>query len=116
MRARISGDNLAVVRFCASHGRLTRPHLHGPLDAPLNAVTWAGWQIDWNAVRRRFNRAADSLAMIGRNKAALLLDTNVVAPTWGFLVTERFRSWFLDPYTVVPTGHALGRGWLTSVP
>eukprot|EP00974_Lingulodinium_polyedra_P124426 11190622-Lingulodinium_polyedra.AAC.1 len=27
-----SGDNLAIVRYCAGSGRLTEPYLHGILD------------------------------------------------------------------------------------
>jgi len=63
--ARIIGDNLAVVRYCAGQGGLRRPALQALLEAPLASAYASGWQVEWVAVRRRLNAAADALATAG---------------------------------------------------
>ena len=62
---RVVGDNLAVMRFCAQYGRLRRPATQALLEQPLADLHAAGWRINWHAVRRRFNGAADALATEG---------------------------------------------------
>ena len=71
-RARVAGDNLAVVRYCAAEGRLRRPAMQCLLGGPLARLATGGWAVDWLAVRRRLNRAADELATEGVFRAAAL--------------------------------------------
>ena len=68
--ATIVGDNLAVVRYCASTGRLLRPELHAILDPALNRAACAGRASAWMAVRRRYNSVADEAATAGCDAAA----------------------------------------------
>ena len=71
--ARVVGDNLAVVRYCAGTARLRRATMQAQLEPALAAVAQQGWQLTWQAVRRRLNGAADSLATQGVYRAADLL-------------------------------------------
>ena len=64
-RARISGDNLAIVRYCAHQGRLLRPGTQALLGDALTNLCEGGWQVAWQAVRRRLNMAADAAATEG---------------------------------------------------
>ena len=61
-KARIIGDNLAVVRYGAEKGHLHRPEIHRPLASALAAAAERGWHLKWQAVRRRLNKAADAAA------------------------------------------------------
>eukprot|EP00959_Pyramimonas_sp_CCMP1952_P102593 2146057-Pyramimonas_sp.AAC.1 len=63
--ARIVGDNLAAVRYGAGTARYRRLHLAQQMEDALGQVGSAGWVLTWQAVRRRLNKAADSLATIG---------------------------------------------------
>ena len=74
--ARIVGDNLAVVRYGAGTARLRRPELQAHLEGALGRALAAGWRLQWCAVRRRLNRAADALALEGRLWAQRLLRTS----------------------------------------
>jgi len=84
--ARVCGDNLAVVRFGAAHGRLRRPEVQCILEPALTAMCTAGWLLDWHAVRRRLNIAADTAATSALFWAARLADDGVqqrrVRVTW----------------------------------
>ena len=62
---RIVGDNLPVVRFGASTGRLRNLRHSASLSAQLGSTLSAGWRLTWNGVRRQFNKGADSLATLG---------------------------------------------------
>ncbi|MFM7985672.1 MAG: hypothetical protein ACKPKO_40805, partial [Candidatus Fonsibacter sp.] len=73
--ARVCGENLAVLRFCAHEGRLRDPVVHDVLDRALNAVYARGWRIEWTAIRRRFNVAADRLATEGIMHAVSLAES-----------------------------------------
>ena len=77
----IAGDNLAVVRYGASLGKLAKPHMHAIIDEPLNASIGQGWQKDWIPIRRRFNKEADQIATFAVMQARKLLDRNITAPT-----------------------------------
>ena len=79
--ARVSGDNLAVVRFCADQGRLRRPSMQAALAPALARVLGTGWGIEWLAVRRRLNQAADALATMGVFRAFRLAESGHVAPS-----------------------------------
>ena len=70
--ARIVGDNLAVIRYCAGNARMRRPYLQAQLELGLRNALQQGWQLTWQAVRRRLNRAADALATEGLRWAAQL--------------------------------------------
>jgi hypothetical protein len=82
-RARITGDNLQVIRYAAGVSRFARPYLQAPLDAGLQALARLGFQVQWQAVRRRLNTAADSVATAALLWAAACSD-NRPAPfyTW----------------------------------
>ena len=60
--ARITGDNLAVVRHAVGCARLHRPAMHQAMAGPLADLALAGWSPEWLAVRRRLNKAADAVA------------------------------------------------------
>ena len=68
--ARVVGDNLAVVRFGAGAARLRRPAMHGLISPPLGHLEGAGWTLEWRAIRRRLNCAADAVATAGVYAAA----------------------------------------------
>ena len=84
-RVLISGDNLAVIRYCAGTGRLRREAMFARLDYRLATLLSQGWNIQWRAVRRRLNQATDSLATAGVHWA----DTMDQSRTQG----ERRISW-----------------------
>ena len=85
-RASLAGDNLAVVRHAAAQGRLASQHVQGVIESVLQRVALAGWVLDWAAVRRRFNHAADEQATQGVQWARQLFDAGLRAPrsrvTW----------------------------------
>ena len=64
-RVVVSGDNLAVVRFCAGLGRLRSAAMWSRLDGLVGAAMGQGWALTWRAVRRRLNAEADVLATCG---------------------------------------------------
>ena len=59
-----------VARYCAGTGRLRHPAMQAHLDGPLDAAAELGWRLDWQAVRRRLNEAADGLAGLGLAEVA----------------------------------------------
>ena len=69
---RIAGDNLAVVRYCAAHGRLRRPDMAMPLERPLGDLSLSGRTVEWMAVPRRLNGAADAIATHALQTSATL--------------------------------------------
>ena len=56
--ARIAGDNINVVRYCASEGRIKRPHIQELLEGPLGDSAIRGWplELDGGAKRGRKRR------------------------------------------------------------
>jgi len=70
--ARVSGDNLAVVRFCAATARLRGAEHQQLLERPLADLHLRGWGLSWLAVPRRMNMAADSLATEAIRRATTL--------------------------------------------
>ena len=62
--ARIAGDNLAAIRYGAGTGRYRRLALQAQMEHGLQRLSAAGWTLRWQAVRRRLNRAADTLATL----------------------------------------------------
>ena len=81
-RVRISGDNLAVLRHCASQGRLHKPCTQAVLEPVLARLASGGWRVSWQAVRRRSNMAADAEATDGVVWAARLRRDGVLARRW----------------------------------
>ena len=79
-QARVSGDNLAVVRYGAGMARLRRPAMQGLLGPSISQLECAGWTLDWRAVRRRLNTAADAIATAGVTTAARLAQQGSWAP------------------------------------
>ena len=63
--ARVVGDNLAVVRYGAGTGRFQRSLLQAQMELALGPLAQRGWRLQWHAVRRRLNKAADRLATLG---------------------------------------------------
>ena len=70
--ARVIGDNLAVVRYGAGTGRFQRVALQAQMELSLAPLAQRGWALQWHAVRRRLNKAADRLATLGVFWAAVL--------------------------------------------
>ena len=70
--ARVVGDNLAVVRYGAGTGRFQRVPLQAQMELSLGPLAQRGWALQWHAVRRRLNKAADRLATLGVFWAASL--------------------------------------------
>ena len=79
-RARIVGDNLGVMRYGASSGRLHGFAMQGLLEAPLTACHLMGWDFEWLPVRRRFNKLADAHATHAVMRARELHDNGHRAP------------------------------------
>ena len=65
----IVGDNLPVMRLGAGNGKIRTPGIWEMLEAPLLHIAVRGWQCQWFAVRRRYNKTADALATIGTYQA-----------------------------------------------
>ena len=61
-RARIVGDNLGVIRYGAGTQRFRALHMQGIMEDTVTRVAKAGLRLDWQAIRRRLNTAADALA------------------------------------------------------
>ena len=70
--ARVTGDNLAAVRYGAGHARYRRLPLQAQMEEGLRPLALAGWRLTWQAVRRRYNQAADFLAGVGQRWAVAL--------------------------------------------
>ena len=70
--ARVVGENLAVVRYGAGTGRLQRPILQAQMELAMDPLAQRGWALQWQAVRRRLDKAADRLATLGVFWAACL--------------------------------------------
>ena len=64
-RARIVGDNLAVIRYGAATASLSAIPQQAVLEVALIDAYTAGWRLEWQAVRRHLNTAADALATEG---------------------------------------------------
>ena len=69
-RARVVGDNLAVVRYCAGTARLRAGPQQALLEDALGEICGRGWQLDWQAVRRHLNTLADRHSTRGIEWAA----------------------------------------------
>ena len=87
--ARVAGDNLSVIRYCAREGRLRRVESQAALEAALTEARARGWCIDFVAVPRRLNMDADALATKGVLLAAALADRGAM----GLHVEWRNGSW-----------------------
>ena len=60
--ARIIGDNIPVIRYGASQGRLRNLDQAGLLEGPLTQAALQGWELSWPPVHRELNDAADFFA------------------------------------------------------
>ena len=78
--ARAAGDNLNVVRYCASEGRIRKPCIQELLEGPLGDRAVRGWAMNWAAVRRRENEAADEAATEGVYMAAGMVEQGDTEP------------------------------------
>eukprot|EP00972_Heterocapsa_arctica_P012914 1897139-Heterocapsa_arctica.AAC.1 len=56
------GDNLAIIKYAASQGRLRHPSMQLVLDSPLKELVMTGWETCWFAVRSKVNSAAHTCA------------------------------------------------------
>ena len=77
---RVFGDNLAVVRYCAAQCRIRKPDMAGVLEAPLAQAALGGHDVQWAAVRRRYNTAADEVATLAVTWAAGLCGNGSYCP------------------------------------
>ena len=77
-----------MVRFCAGTGRMRNPGNALVLERSLANVPSSGKAIEWYAVRRRFNKAADALATQGVLEAGVRLSNNNLTP----LITTIFNT------------------------
>ena len=64
-RARVVGDNLAVIRYGAATAALRATPQQAILEVALAAAYANGWRLEWQAVRKHLNTAADALATEG---------------------------------------------------
>ena len=78
--AGVAGDNLNVVRYCASEGRIRKPRIQELLGGPLGNCAVRGWAMNWAAVRRRENEAADEAATEGAYVAAGMAEQGSTEP------------------------------------
>eukprot|EP00959_Pyramimonas_sp_CCMP1952_P270533 5655701-Pyramimonas_sp.AAC.1 len=76
-----SRRQLSCSRYGAGTARYRRLHLAQQMEEALGQVEGAGWVLTWQAVRRRLNKAADSLATIGVYWADALRRAGVAAGT-----------------------------------
>ena len=63
--ARVAGDNLGTIRYGAGSYRFRQLSLYSQMEQALSHAQQHGWLLSWQAVRRRFNEAADELATAG---------------------------------------------------
>ena len=63
--ARVAGDNLGTIRYGAGSSRFRQLSLYSQMEQALSHAQQHGWLLSWQAVRRRFNEAADELATAG---------------------------------------------------
>ena len=75
----MAGDNLKVIRYFASEGRTRKPQIQELLEGPVGDCAVRGWALNWAAVRRRENEAADEAATEGVYMAAGLAEQGVGA-------------------------------------
>ena len=61
-RARVVGDNLAVIRHGSDSAKLRRLQTQAWMEPNLVRLYNSVWAIDWHAVRRRLNMAVDAIA------------------------------------------------------
>ena len=101
--ARIAGDNLAAVRYGAGTGRYRRLQLCDQMDQGLRPLAERGWSLNWIAIRRRLNKAADRLATLGVYWAARLKAAGSDSVTiW--------TVWHDSPHPPTPTHFPTGAG------
>ena len=62
-------------------GKLAKEHMYSVIDEVLNDIHDQGWSIEWVAIRRRFNKEADSVATFAVKEARKLLENYITAPT-----------------------------------
>ena len=87
--ARVAGDNLNVVRYCAFEGRTRRPQIQELLEGPLGECGARGWALKWTAVRRRGNEAADSAATERVYMAAVMAERGNNEPRTHITMCDR---------------------------
>ena len=63
-----------MVRYCASERKICKPHIQELLEGPLGDCAVRGRAMNWAAVRRRENEAADEAATEGVYMAARLAE------------------------------------------
>ena len=93
--ARVVGDNLPVIRYGASSGRLRRHSHQSLLEDGLTPLALMGWRLLWQGVRRRFNQGADAVATLGVFWADALRQAGVTSPAL-------FVSWLHSPPSGLP--------------
>ena len=104
--ARVVGDNLAVVRYGAGTGRFQRSLLQAQMELALGPLAQRGWRLQWQAVRRRLNKAADRLATLGVFWAEALRRRGA-SGTHTHIVWHHSSSPSPDPPDCFPAPHVL---------
>ena len=89
--AKIVGDNLVVVRLLAWQGTIMQPHVEFALDSAINRVSMGHWRLACEAVWRRWNRAADSVAVAAKRMAIDAFSEGSICAEWA---VRRGPGWF----------------------
>ena len=108
---RVVGDNLAVVRYGAGHGRTRRTEVQAVLEGALGRATALGWRLSWLAVNRRLNEAADAAASRGLARAATLAGGGLFEPQVEVLTSLADGGGDFAPGGTGAVDAAGGSGW-----
>ena len=91
----VLGDNLPLLRLAAATGRLRTDGIWAVVEAALMYVAAHGWNVDWVAVRRHRNCAADAAATDGvRDALRAGVSSPTVARVW-LSAEGASRGWVL---------------------
>ena len=91
----VLGDNLPLLRLAAATGRLRPDGMWAVVEAALMYVAAHGWSVDWVAVRRHRNCAADAAATHGvRDALRAGVSSPIVARVW-LSAEGTSRGWVL---------------------
>ena len=114
-RVTIMGDNLQVLRLGAGNARIRADRIWLELERALMLISAQRWPLQWNAVRRCYNAAADALATQGVDRGLRLYrdgDVRDVCHVWYNTNTFHANAWrppttlALHPDTQVLLRHA----------
>ena len=90
------GDNLQVLRLGAGNARIRADRIWLELERALMLISAQRWPLQWNAVRRCYNAAADALATQGVDRGLRLYrdgDVRDVCHVWYNETTFHANAW-----------------------